>query len=317
MATSHKTKQYLLETVKVLLVAITFAYIFYRLQNNPQLSLNNFLQSLYSQGAVARYSFLLFLLLAATNWAMEILKWKILVSSFEKISFFTALKQSLAALTISLATPNRIGEYGAKALFFKSEERKRILLLNLFSNIAQLLSTFLFGLTGLFYINYNYNLPYSSNTGLMFGLGLILVVTMGFFFRDKEIFIKRLSLVNVLKSLRSIPNLIKLNVLLFSILRYMVFSSMFYGLLLLFGAQMPFVQALAFIFAMYFLVSIVPTIFLLDVIVRAGVAVWLFSYAQVPELVVLSAVLGMYILNFVIPALLGSVFVFTYQPVAK
>lgn len=92
---------------------------------------------------------------------------------------------------------------------------------------------------------------------------------------------------------------------------------MFYGLLLFFGATVSFREAIPLIFAMYFLVSIVPTLFIFDVIIRGGVAVWLFSFAGIPELIVLSTVLAMWILNFVLPAFLGSFFVLTYKPIIK
>jgi len=55
----------------------------------------------------------------------EILKWQNLVSFYQKIvsfyqkiTFKSALIQSLSSLTASLITPNRIGEYGVKALYF-------------------------------------------------------------------------------------------------------------------------------------------------------------------------------------------------------
>jgi len=68
---------------------------------------------------------------------------------------------------------------------------------------------------------------------------------------------------------------------------------------------------------MYFLVSTVPTIFIFDVVVRGGVAVWLFSFAGISDLMVLSTVLVMWILNFVLPSIIGSYFVIAYQPVTQ
>tara|TARA_R100000988_G_C3922152_1_gene127292 strand:- start:320 stop:586 length:267 start_codon:yes stop_codon:yes gene_type:complete len=88
-------------------------------------------------------------------------------------------------------------------------------------------------------------------------------------------------------------------------------------LLLFFGANIAFWKAIPLIFAMYFLVSILPTLFIFDVVIRGGVAVWLFSFAGVAELVVLSTVLAMWIFNFVLPSLLGSFFVLTYQPTTR
>ena len=317
MATQHKTKQYLLVTVKVLLVAITFGYIYYRLQNNANLDFSLFVKNLFAKGAGASYFYIILLVLAALNWTFEIQKWKSLVSTIEEISFYTASQQSLASLTVSLATPNRIGEYGAKAMFFESGKRKRVLVLNFFSNTAQLFVTIFCGITGLLYILYKYTLSYSQQSLLLFGILIISAVSLAYVFRNKEILLKRFSVAKIIGSLSQLPVSIKLQVLSFSLLRYIVFSCMFYSLLIFFGAHIPLVDAMAFIFSTYLLVSIVPTIFLMDVVVRSGVAVWLFSYAGVPELPVLSTVLSMWILNFVLPAIVGSFFVLSYQPATR
>src|SRR5690606_30725119 len=157
IAASHKTKQYLLATAKVLVLAGTCGYIFFKLKNNPSMDIGDFTATIFSKGMVSGYLFLLFVGLTAANWFFEILRWKILVSIIEKIDFKTALKQSLASLAISLATPNRIGEYGAKALFFENRKRKKILLLNFFSSGAQMFVTSFFGLFGLLYLFRNFN----------------------------------------------------------------------------------------------------------------------------------------------------------------
>jgi len=56
----------------------------------------------------------------------------------QKIAFPQAYKQSLASLTAAIITPNRIGEYGVKALYFKRNFRKKIMLLNFIGNIFPL-----------------------------------------------------------------------------------------------------------------------------------------------------------------------------------
>ena len=66
----------------------------------------------------------LLLLFTLINWLLEIKKWKILAQRVMEISLIEATRQSLSSLTFSLITPNRIGEYGAKALYFKKEKRK-------------------------------------------------------------------------------------------------------------------------------------------------------------------------------------------------
>lgn len=314
MAAQHKTKQYLLAFAKVLVLAITFGYIFYRIKNNPDIDFSAFFLTIVSKGAAVSYFLILFLVLAMLNWTFEILKWQNLVSSIDRIDFKTALKQSLASLTVSLATPNRIGEYGAKALFFEKENRKKILLLNFYSNAAQLTMTVVFGCVGLFYFLWNYEVVYSVGALLAILITILVIGVLGYYFRKRELFVQGFSIANTLRFFQKFPSFQKLKVLVFSLLRYLIFSGMFYGMLLFFGAEVPIYTAMALIFAMYLLVSIVPTIFIFDVVVRGGVAVWLFSFVGIPELAVLSTVFLMWIFNFVVPSLIGSFFLITYQP---
>lgn len=317
IAVSHKAKQYLLAAAKVLVLAATFGYIFYKLKSNTSLGFSEFKLAIFSKGNISGYSLLLFLLLASANWFFEILKWQILVSTFKKIDFKTALKQSLASLTVSLATPNRIGEYGAKALFFENRNRKKILLLNFFSGGAQMLVTSFFGFFGLLYLFRNFNIPYSVTTLCYFGIGVIVLFAVGYYFKGKELLLKGFSIAKTIQFFRDIPFQVKFKTVLFSTFRYAIFSGMFFGLLLFFGGNIAFSEAIPLIFALYFLVSILPTLFIFDVVIRGGVAVWLFSFTGIPELTVLSTVLAMWLLNFVLPSLLGSFFVLTYQPTTR
>lgn len=317
MAANHKTKQYLLVLAKVSVVFITFGYIFYRLRNHAEIDVSVFVSDLISKGFTAGYFLLLFLILASLNWIFEIMKWKSLASTIQKMDFKTALKQSLAALTVSLATPNRIGDYGAKALFFEKAKRKRVLLLNLYSNAIQLLTTIVFGTIGLLYVLRKYEILYSTHAAIALVAGIVVLVGIGYFLKEKELLLKGFSIGNIFRFFRGFSNLLKIKIIVFSMFRYLVFSGIFYGLLLFFGAEIPFFTAWAMIFSMYLLVSIVPTIFIFDVVVRGGVAVWLFSFAGVSELAVLSTVLIMWIFNFVVPSIVGSYFVITYQPVAQ
>ena len=317
MAAPHKTNQYLLALGKVLVLVITFGYIFYRLWNNSELDISAFATNLGSKGLTTGYFLILFMFLATINWFFEILKWKNLVSTLNPIDFKTALKQSLASLTVSLATPNRIGDYGAKALFFERGKRKRILLLNFYSNAIQLLTTLIFGVVGMFYFLFKFDVVYSTKAIIALGIGIILLVILGYFIKEKELLLKGFSISKTIRFYQNFSSVLKLKILLLSISRYLIFSGMFYGLLFFFGAEIELSTAISLIFAMYLLVSIMPSIFIFDVVIRGGVAVWLFSFAGVSDLTVLSTVLVMWILNFVLPSIIGSYFVLAYQPVTQ
>lgn len=314
---SVKTKNHLFKAAKIFVVAISFGFILYKLSSNKVLNFEGFITTLFCRGIISGYLIILFVLFAAANWYFEILKWQILVSSFKKIDFKTAIKQSLAALTVSLATPNRIGDYGAKALFFDVKDRKKVLLLNFYSGAIQMLVTTVFGGIGFFYLvqHFNLSLPYQRILAIV--LILTCIFAIGYFLKEKDLLVKGFSIGNIIRFFKNTSFSIKLKTIIYSIIRYVIFSSLFLGLLLFYGANISVTEAYFLIFVMYFLVSILPTIFIFDLVIRGGVAVWLFSYVGVSELTVLSTVFSMWFLNFVLPSMLGSFYVLTYQPITR
>ncbi|HLT54285.1 MAG TPA: hypothetical protein VKZ97_10350, partial [Flavobacteriaceae bacterium] len=55
------------------------------------------------------------------------------------------------------------------------------------------------------------------------------------------------------------------------------------------------------------------TLFIFDVVVKGSVAVYLFDFAGVNELVILSTTTLMWLLNFVLPSVFGSYFVLNFN----
>jgi len=313
----HKAKQYLTIALKVFILIITFGYIYHKLTQNQTVHLSTFLNNSIVFDLSTILFLLFFLGLAILNWFFEILKWKTLVSEIQKLSFLTAMKQSLASLTVSLATPNRIGEYGAKAYFFEKNKRKNILLLNFFSNGIQMGVTTFFGIIGIGIVFQSYELPFST---LKLSIGLLLIVLLlilGFGFKKQQLVFKGLSISNVYLKFKNLSNPIKLKTILYSIFRYFTFSALFYYLLHFFNAEIALLEFIPLLFTMYLIASIVPTIFIFDVIIKGGAAVWLFSLAGISEIPVLSTVLCMWILNFVIPSIIGGFYLFSYKTEIK
>lgn len=315
MEITHKTKQYLLGAAKVLVLSISFGYIYFRLKKYVA---QDFFEFLSSHSNPKSYSVFFFLCLIASgfNWIFESLKWQILVKEIQSLSFVSALKQTLAALTVSIATPNRIGDYGAKAMLFKKKYRKKILALNLFSNLSQLAATVFFGIFGLVFCLKKYPISMSkTGIGSVILLGTAVICTL-FLFR-KKIWFKGFSILKTVCFFKKLKLETKVKVLLYSGIRYLIFSLMFCFLLLFFGADIEFSTAILLIFSTYFLVSFLPSLLILDVVIRGGVALWLFSFEGISEFSVLSAVFFMWIFNFVFPAVIGSGFVVKFQPVPE
>ena len=310
IALSYKSKQYGLIAIKVLILMGTFGYIYLKITQNESISFSEFLMTIRGrQNSLV----LLFFGFAAANWFFEILKWRTVISPVRKLSLTEATRQSLAALTVSLATPNRIGEYGAKAYFFTPDKRKQVLLLNFFSNFTQMGITCIFGAYGLVYVIGNFGLSVSITNSVIVILTLILFGIIGYILKEKELLVKGLSIGKILRYTKNLPFEIKVRTIVYALLRYIIFSSLFYVLLKFFGAKIDVSEAMPIIFTMYLMSSVIPTIFIFDVVIRGGIAVWLFSLAGIPEWPVLCAVLAMWLLNFVIPAIWGSFYVVTHR----
>jgi hypothetical protein len=311
---SHKTKQFFFVLIKLSIIVSAAYFIYDKLTNKQKIDFDVFIDFLTKNDVFSTKNVAFLLFLTIFNWFFEILKWKNLVSFVQLISFFEALKQSLASHTASLFTPNRIGDYGAKAMYFKSSLRKRILLLNLISNMAQMSVTLVFGIIGLLlFINtYNVSISYYRVLSYMFLIiTIISLIVIGVSYT--KINIKGFSLYRIKDFIKSISIAIHIKNSIFSILRYLIFSFQFYYLLIIFGADLHYFDAMIIITTMYLLVSVIPTIFVFDVVVKGSVAIYLFSFVGVDELTILSIILLMWLLNFVLPSAFGSYYVLNFD----
>lgn len=311
VALPYKAKQYGWFALKVCILAVAFYFILQKLLVTEGALVQEVFRALSWERGLSVASFFF---LAGLNWYLEILKWKVLASTIKKITFWDALRQSLAALTVSLATPQRLGDYAAKALFYEPHCRKRILLLNFFHQGSQMAITLIMGLLGL--VLSKPLLNWSIAPSKFFGWAVVLLFIGVLFvkFRNKQLLLKGLTIRKILNHAAKIPLKRRWRIAILSLLRYLVFSTLFYLLLRFFGAENTIWEVYPLLMLLYLLVSMIPVFLVADVIVRGSVAVWLFSFIGLNELTVLSTVLVMWLLNFMLPALWGSFYVIKWQP---
>ena len=304
----HKYKASLILLLKLLVVVGAFYFMYQKIVTNQLLTVEQLKNQFSILFLNIGWLLILLLLFTDANWLLEIVKWKILASIEQKITFFEAYEQSFASLTASIITPNRIGEYGAKALFFQSQKRKNIMGLNLIGNLSQLAVTIFFGCIGITYFLINYS-PEIPKINMLNSLILVVAIVVLIYFR------KKLKLTKVRAFLTKIPNKKYVTVISLAVLRYVFFTHQFYFLLFLFGVEISYFTALPLIFSMYFIASILPSLTIFDWVVKGSIAIFLFSFVDVNELTIVTVTTIMYILNFAIPALLGSVFVLNFKPI--
>jgi hypothetical protein len=304
----HKTKQFLVLLIKLLIVGGAFYFIYNQLANNDKLDWQKFIVLFQKNQSVAGISFIL--LLSVLNRFFEILKWQTLVEFIHKISLGEATKQVLAALTAGLFTPNGVGEYAGKALFFEKKDTKKVLFLNLICNGIQMILTVIFGLFGLLYFNAQYNVITTKTVMVLFGILLIVFVVL---FSVKKITIKGYSIEKLIHKINEIPKSIHQKNILLAICRYLVFSHQYYFLFLAFDVDLPYLTLIATVTSVYFLASSLPTFQFLDFAVKGSVAVYFFGILGVNEWIVIFISTLMWFLNVVLPVVIGSYYVLNFK----
>ena len=299
---SHKAKQLLVLLIKLLIVGGAFYFIYNQLAHNDKLNWVLFVEKFNKNKSFLGIIFLL--LLSVLNRFFEILKWQNLVSYLHKITLFEATKQVLGALTAGLFTPNGIGEYGGKALFFEKSQAKNIVFLNLICNGIQVIISILFGLLGLWYLGFGK------------WVFLLLTIVLGFGilgFGLKKVRINGYSIEKILSKINEIPKKIHRKNSYLAICRYLIFSHQYYLLFLAFDVQLPYLTLMATIAAVYLLASSLPTFQFLDFAVKGSVAVYFFGLLGVNEWIVIFISTLMWFLNVVLPVLIGSYYVLNFK----
>lgn len=226
----HKAKQFLVLLIKLLIVGGAFYFIYNQLANNDKLDWQKFITLFRKNQSVLGIGFIL--LLSVLNRYFEILKWKNLAKVIHEISLGEATKQVLAALTAGIFTPNGVGEYAGKALFYPKSETKNVVFLNLICNGIQMVLTVIFGLFGLMYFNAKYEVITTQTVAILFGGFVLLLIVL---FSLKKIKIKGYSIEKLVHKINEIPKPIHRKNILLGVLRYLVFSHQYYFLFLAFG----------------------------------------------------------------------------------
>jgi hypothetical protein len=299
----HKAKQFVVFLIKLLIVTAAFYFIYDQLVNNDQLDWVKFHSLLWDNQSL--WGTLFLLSFSFVNRYLEILKWQNLVSFLKPISVGESTKQVLGALTAGIFTPNGLGEYAGKALYFDKKKTKKIIFLNLICNGIQMILTIIFGSIGLWVLGYEF---------WVLGIVGICILFFGFSFLTKAIKVKGYSIEKLLAKINEIPKTIHRKNIVLAIGRYIVFSHQYYFLFLAFGVDLPYLTMMASIAAVYFLASSLPSFQFLDFAVKGSVAIFFFEKLAVNEWIVVFISTLMWFLNVVLPVVIGSYFVLKFKP---
>jgi uncharacterized membrane protein YbhN (UPF0104 family) len=285
----------------ILRIAIGIAAVLFiatKLLNDFPLQLND-----YKSTNVNWYLLLVVLVLGIVNWGIETYKWRFLIYNVKQISFLHAFRLVLTGITISLITPNRVGEIPARAYLLNDKENlKQLVYYTFIGSYAQLLLTWIMGLIGLYFTLSLIDIDISLNSLMVLAVLMILLVVAFFYFEKIKLM--------VFKFFKIEPVLLKhsnqfLFALLYSFLRYVIFFVQYWLVLEAFNIHFIAIISLWLIPVCFLIASAIPTLLISELGVRSSVAVLVFSSLTDNNLSIISASVILWVINIGFPAILG------------
>lgn len=269
------------------------------------------------------YKFWIVFFLMFFNWGLEAKKWQLLVAPLEKFSFIKAFKSVFSGCSVTMLTPNRIGEYGGRIVYVQEEHRLSAIPLTILGSISQLFVTVIMGTIGLLIFRFSKTeaalykiLPlYAAN--ILIYLSIAASIVLIIIYLRVRLIIRILNKVSFLRPLNKYLYLLNsfnrkqlLRILFLSFLRYMVFILQF--LLLLKVMQVEIANGTCFwmLSVFYLVMAVAPTIGFTELPVRAAASVALLQLYSNNIIGIQAASLCIWLINLVIPAIAGSLLIF-------
>jgi len=251
------------------------------------------------------------------NWLLECVKWQYLCRPIQRISFFKAFESVFCGLSWAIFTPNRIGEYGGRVLFLKPRKRVFGVVAMAVGAFAQLVITNIMGAIAIVWFLRSYqHLSVTLFILCCFLAVLFIAVMLLMYFRISLLnkWIEKIRWLNKIQrffSLLERYGLAELRYVFFlSLARFMVFTSQYALIMQILLPGLPVVPMVLMVFLLFFIQSAMPSLDFLDVGVRSLTAGYLFAFITKQELAVMASAASIWFINLIIPAIIGSVFIF-------
>ncbi len=261
--------------------------------------------------------------LMLVNWGIEARKWQVLVQHVQHFSFIKAFKSVLSGCSITMLTPNRIGEYGGRILYVDEGNRIKAISLTIVGSMSQLLVTMIMGCAGLFFLRFfSHNqavLPEHWGDVLIY-LSVTITVVLSLFYLRIGWLVRTMEKVPALqkavthiKVLDEFDNIQLIRIFSLSLGRYMVFVLQYLLLLNVMQVELGAVEGFWLIAVFYLLLALAPSIGFIELPLRVSACWAILKYFTANELGVSATALGIWLINLVVPAIIGSLLILSIK----
>ena len=309
-------KKYLSIIIKIVIVFFSFYFIYHQLVENKsfeELDISILIDTV-KKNKVYLVGVILMMFL---NWLVEALKWRYMISKIENISIMTAYRAVFTGITVSTFTPNRIGEYGGRVFCLEKGDRIKAVFITVLCSMSQLLVTILYGSISLFIL---FDEILIDKTFLSVSLLILLNLFLLFSYFNISHIVNFLGKFKLIKSFKKyLEVLVMYNykdliiAFIYSNTRYFIFSLQFIILLHVFGINLSFMDAILSVMLIFFFITITPTITIAEIGVRGSVAIFVLGLFSSNDIAILSSTTLLWLINLIIPAIIGSFFIFSLK----
>ncbi|HEY8928919.1 MAG TPA: hypothetical protein VIM55_06995 [Mucilaginibacter sp.] len=256
-------------------------------------------------------------LLMIVNWVLESVKWWYLTRIISPMSVWKAIEAVFCGLTWAVFTPNRLGEYGGRVMFLPNRKRIHGVFAMAVGSLGQLVITNVLGAGASVWFAYSFLHPPDWIMLCAFVIAAVFMAIMITFYFNIKWMVSLLNRVKFLKKYHRFFDIMGnyktgelLNIMWFCLARFCTFTFQYYLIIHLLIPTMPLGELSLIMFVFFFIQSALPSLDLVDIGVRSITADRLFGYITDQHIAILASVSLIYIINMIIPAALGSIFVF-------
>lgn len=259
----------------------------------------------------------LILVLTPINWGLEAKKWHILIQKIEPTTFLESYQAVLCGISLNILTPFGIGDIFGRMYLLKSYKRLQAIGSLLINRIAQLLPTLVFGMLAVGFVLVQYDTDVNS---ILYTTLLLVLASVCFFISKNRVFLFlqnkiKSGYISMFISLKNTQRTQILIVVIISIIRYGVFTIQFLLALLIFQVDLPIHTLLMGISWIFLMKTIVPSLSIFtDLATREVSALFFFGLWEVGLAQITAATMLIWLINIIIPAITGILFISKIQP---
>ncbi len=295
---------------KLGLGVLFFSFIYLELSREAELT---------ERWALLRYRwqgddiYLLFLALALIPFSigLEAKKYQTLMGPVLTIKPFLSIRAICTGLTVSLFTPNRIGEFAGRILYLPGRFRVAGIFATFIGSLAQYVVYWLAAVMAIYIgaADLPWLAPFRTVLLLFGGSGVLLLLF--FYFGSSRLlyWLRRKKwkapFMRFLVISGRYPARVLLKVLLIAALRFFLFNLQLYILMLFVGFPIDHHKAVALLPLLFIAQTIVPSFVLTDLGVRGGLALFLFEPWAGSALLALLPSYMLWFMNIIFPSFLG------------